>query len=143
MAAAALSLLWVGTASAQQNSNHDFSVENSVFNQCTGEWMVVSLQGKIVSRPKPVGGGYVFSITSQLNGTASGEWSGTRYRFVGAENVDFERDTLATELVLWNNVRILTRGGQSAYIGYDLQTISTDENGEVAHVDHTFDFACD
>ena len=139
----ALALASGETASAQQNSNHDFSVDETILNQCTGEPTTVSLQGKIVSRGKPAGDGYAYSVLSQLNGSATGDASGTEYRFVGTENAEFESDTIAAELVLWANVRVLTRGGEAAYIGYDVQTISIGDDGEIEHVDHRFDFACD
>ena len=142
-AALLLSLSLATRADAQQDSNLDFSVEDSIINQCTGEPTVISLEGRIVSRPRAAGSGYVHSIVSQLTGTAVGEISGTRYRFVGAENVELESETLAAELVLWANVRVITRGGENTYIGYDVQTISTGETGEVEHVEHQFDFACD
>jgi hypothetical protein len=56
MAALLLSLSSVAPVGAQQNSNHDFSVEDTIINQCTGEPTVISLEGRIVSRlldPEP------------------------------------------------------------------------------------------
>ena len=124
-------------------STHDFSVESTIVNQCTGEAAVISLQGKVVARQKALAGTYVYTIQSQLNGSAMIEDSGTRYSLVGNEREEFESDSAAADLTLFNNARVLGSGGQSTYVGYDEQMISIDENGEIRNVTHRFDFACD
>jgi hypothetical protein len=129
------------TAWAQSTSVHPFRIEDTIVNQCTGEAVTIVLEGRIVARPSFADGVHRYSILSELHGSATG--AGVRYRFVGTEAAEFESETPATQLSIWNNVRMVTRRGEPAYLGYDEQTISIDEAGTVQHVAHRFDFACD
>lgn len=124
-------------------SSHPFSVELQVVNQCTGEATTVALDGKVLVRSSAAGGLHQYAVTSHINGTAVGETSDARFHFNGVERADYDSETPDAELVIFNNVRMQTRGGGAAFLGYDEQTISIDENGEIRDVAHRFDFSCD